>query len=128
VLQQFVRLLCNSNSLTGTGLTCLSLSKHDVFAVILNLWSERQATDDEVVFSYSSYDWFILGFRFHLLRIRKTLRQDQEEDRITWTLTPHGEYTAASAYIVQFNGCVAAPDVAIIWKTWAPPSANSSLG
>jgi hypothetical protein len=47
------------------------------------------------------------------------LRQEQE-DRITWTLTPHGEYTAASAYIAQFNGCVAAPDVAIIWKTWAP--------
>jgi hypothetical protein len=47
--------------------------------------------------------------------------------RITWTQTPHGEYTAASAYIAQFNGCVAAPDVAIIWKT-CPPGVNSSLG
>jgi hypothetical protein len=55
-----------------------------------------------------------------------TLRQDQE-DRITWTQTPHGEYTAASAYIAQFNGCVAGPDVAIIWKT-CPPGVNSSLG
>jgi hypothetical protein len=48
------------------------------------------------------------------------LRQDQE-DHITWTQTPHGEYTSASAYMVRFNGCVAAPGVAIIWKTWAPP-------
>jgi mannosylglycoprotein endo-beta-mannosidase len=48
------------------------------------------------------------------------LRHDQE-DRITWSLTLHGEYTAASAYLAQFNGCIAAPDIAIIWKTWAPP-------
>jgi hypothetical protein len=47
------------------------------------------------------------------------LRHDQE-DRINWTLTPHGEYTAASAYFAQFNGCVAAPDIAIIWKMWHP--------
>jgi hypothetical protein len=39
------------------------------------------------------------------------------QDRITWTQTPHGEYTTTSAYMAQFNGCVPAPDVAIIWKT-----------
>jgi hypothetical protein len=52
------------------------------------------------------------------------LRQDQE-DHITWTQSPQ-KYTSALAYMAQFNGCVVAPDVAIIWKT--APSANSSLG
>jgi hypothetical protein len=35
--------------------------------------------------------------------------QHEQEDQITWTQIAHGEYTTASAYKVQFNGCVSNP-------------------
>jgi hypothetical protein len=43
------------------------------------------------------------------------------EDTISWTLTRHGEYTAASAYKAQFVGLTKTPALASIWPTWAPP-------
>jgi hypothetical protein len=43
------------------------------------------------------------------------------EDIISWTLTRHGEYTAASAYKAQVVGLTKAPTLASIWPTWAPP-------
>jgi hypothetical protein len=47
--------------------------------------------------------------------------QPQQEDKITWTLTPKGEYTTSSAYRAQFRGYATNPALAAIWKTWAPP-------
>jgi hypothetical protein len=35
--------------------------------------------------------------------------QHEQEDQITWTQIAHGEYTTASAYKAQFNGCVSNP-------------------
>lgn len=53
--------------------------------------------------------------------LRSTELQTQHEDRITWKLTQHGEYTAASSYKAQFVGSVSEPELAAIWKAWAPP-------
>jgi hypothetical protein len=41
--------------------------------------------------------------------------QPQQEDKITWTLTPKGEYTTSSAYKAQFHGYAANPALAAIW-------------
>jgi hypothetical protein len=53
--------------------------------------------------------------------IRPIELHTQQEDCIKWKLTKHGEYTAASAYKAQFVGSVPEPELATIWKTWAPP-------
>jgi hypothetical protein len=45
--------------------------------------------------------------------------QDQE-DMITWTQTSHGHYTASSAYKAQFKELPPTPELASIWKVWAP--------
>jgi hypothetical protein len=47
--------------------------------------------------------------------------QPHQEDKITWTLTPSGEYTTSSAYKAQFHDLAANQALASIWKTWAPP-------
>jgi hypothetical protein len=46
--------------------------------------------------------------------------QQQQEDTISWNLTPHGSYTTSSAYKPQFISCIKIPELATIWKTWAP--------
>ena len=42
-------------------------------------------------------------------------------DSITWTLTADGNYSAKSAYLVQFAGRQYAPMTVAIWDTWMPP-------
>ena len=42
-------------------------------------------------------------------------------DSITWTLTADGNYSAKSAYLVQFAGRQHAPMTVAIWDTWMPP-------
>jgi hypothetical protein len=41
---------------------------------------------------------------------------EHQEDNITWKLTSHREYTAASAYKVQLLGSTATNFNALIWK------------
>jgi hypothetical protein len=44
----------------------------------------------------------------------------QEEDTITWTRTASGEYSAKSAYRMQFYGNVDSTYPAKVWQVWAP--------
>jgi hypothetical protein len=45
--------------------------------------------------------------------------QDQE-DMIRWTQTSPGHYTTSSAYKAQFKEFLPTPELASIWKVWAP--------
>ncbi|CAN6207223.1 unnamed protein product [Urochloa humidicola] len=42
------------------------------------------------------------------------------EDQITWTRTANGEYTAHSAYLLQFEGSVVSNFPKLVRKPWAP--------
>jgi hypothetical protein len=43
------------------------------------------------------------------------------EDDISWRLTSNGQYSAKSAYEVQFLGLIKSPMYDTVWKAWAPP-------
>lgn len=43
------------------------------------------------------------------------------DDEIRWKLTNNGEYTAKSAYKLQFLGTITSRMEKTIWKAWAPP-------
>jgi hypothetical protein len=45
---------------------------------------------------------------------------DQEQDDITWTRTASGEYSAKSAYLMQFDGSIRSSYPAKVWQVWAP--------
>jgi hypothetical protein len=45
---------------------------------------------------------------------------DQQYDEITWTRTANGEYSASSAYLMQFQGCAETNFRSLIWQVWAP--------
>jgi hypothetical protein len=47
--------------------------------------------------------------------------QPRQADKITWTLTPSGDYTTSSAYKAQFVDFAANQALATIWNKWAPP-------
>jgi hypothetical protein len=47
--------------------------------------------------------------------------QPSQEDKVTWKLTQNGEYTMSSAYKAQLLGTCIEPNMASIWKAWAPP-------
>ena len=49
-------------------------------------------------------------------------------DSISWKLTESGEYTAKSAYKMQFLGTVSSSMYTSVWKPWAPPRPSSLLG
>jgi hypothetical protein len=44
-----------------------------------------------------------------------------EEDDIVWKFMKNGQYSAASAYELQFHGLVYSEMDTIVWKAWAPP-------
>jgi hypothetical protein len=48
------------------------------------------------------------------------LEEDVEDD-IVWKFTSNGQYSAASAYELQFHGLVYSKMDTIVWKAWAPP-------
>jgi hypothetical protein len=45
---------------------------------------------------------------------------NQQSDEITWTRTANGEYSASSAYLMQFQGCAETNCRSLIWQVWAP--------
>jgi hypothetical protein len=47
------------------------------------------------------------------------------EDTISWKLTSNGQYSAASAYKLQFYGLEESSMYNIIWKAWAPPKVKN---
>jgi hypothetical protein len=47
--------------------------------------------------------------------------QDNIDDDIEWKLTTNGEYSAKSAYEIQFLGSILSNMNKSVWKAWAPP-------
>jgi hypothetical protein len=47
-------------------------------------------------------------------------QHDHEDDSIIWSLTGDGEYSAKSAYSVQFEGSVQSIFSSRVWKVWTP--------
>ena len=43
------------------------------------------------------------------------------EDDIEWKLTENGQYSAKSAYELQFLGIIFSSLENMVWKAWAPP-------
>jgi hypothetical protein len=52
------------------------------------------------------------------------LNKDVEDD-IRWKLTGNGQYSAASAYKLQFFGLIETPINKVVWKAWAPPKVKN---
>jgi hypothetical protein len=50
--------------------------------------------------------------------------QSGVEDSVVWKLTANGQYSAASAYNLQFLGLVQSAMNTIVWKAWATPKAK----
>jgi hypothetical protein len=46
------------------------------------------------------------------------MRDEAIQDKIRWRFDPSGEYTASSAYLLQFEGSVASPVAPLIWTGW----------
>jgi hypothetical protein len=46
--------------------------------------------------------------------------EDVSEDEIIWTRMATGEYSARSAYEIQFDGSLNSSFPAMLWRVWAP--------
>jgi hypothetical protein len=44
---------------------------------------------------------------------------DDSVDNIRWRFEASGEYTARSAYLIQFSGAISSDYTTSIWKCWA---------
>lgn len=54
-------------------------------------------------------------------RLDSIVLSEDQEDRIVWLHTADGQYSAQSAYIMQFEGTTRCPTADLTWKTKAPP-------
>ncbi len=52
--------------------------------------------------------------------IQQVTLSPDEDNKITWKLTCHGEYTTSSTYKAQFFGSLKTNFETLIWKVWAP--------
>jgi hypothetical protein len=50
---------------------------------------------------------------------------EEVEDDIRLKLTGNGQYSAASAYKLQFLGLIESPINKIVWKAWTPPKVKN---
>ena len=50
------------------------------------------------------------------------------DDTITWTRTALGEYTAKSAYLMQFDGGMSSLYPKTVWHVWVHQNASFSYG
>jgi hypothetical protein len=50
---------------------------------------------------------------------------EHTEDDIVWKLTGNGQYSAASAYKLQFFGLIESSLHKLVWKAWAPPKVKN---
>ena len=48
-------------------------------------------------------------------------------DEIRWKLTENGEYSAKTAYTMQFMGTIASPMGKTVWRAWGPPKTKFFL-
>lgn len=55
------------------------------------------------------------------LQLRRIDEQSNQEDQIIWTLESSGEYSAKSAYTIQFSGQITSTFPKLIWKAWDTP-------
>lgn len=55
------------------------------------------------------------------IRLQGVAVQPTQEDKITWLHTVDGQYTARSAYKIQFLGMTSSMIAETTWKTKAPP-------
>jgi hypothetical protein len=66
------------------------------------------------------------------LRLRNRLEgvhlHGDNVDTISLNITSNGEYSLASAYEAQFFGAMLTNFNKMVWKNWASPRSNSSLG
>lgn len=63
-------------------------------------------------------DYFNL---WELINSESLQLDQQDDDEITWTQTANGQYSAKSAYNLQFLGSQSSQLPALIWKVWVPP-------
>jgi hypothetical protein len=54
--------------------------------------------------------------------------QVEVDDDIIWKFTNNGQYSAASAYQMQFLSLVHSSIDKMIWKAWTPPKTKITLG
>jgi len=62
-----------------------------------------------------------------LQSVQLNLQVDEQEDEIIWTLEASGQYSATSAYNIQFAAQVTSSFPTLIWKAWAPPRCKMFL-
>jgi hypothetical protein len=45
---------------------------------------------------------------------------EEDQDKIRWRFEASGEYSASSAYLIQFEGAITSDIAPMIWEGWAP--------
>jgi hypothetical protein len=80
-----------------------------------NIWTSRIALGNNFTLEHLSQCAHLWGL------LQNVDLQDDVEDNITWRLMANGDYSAKSAYDMQFMGAISSSIYETVWKAWAPP-------
>jgi hypothetical protein len=88
-------------------------------ALLNNEWILKLRT--EATLSLDHLSQFVLLWAL----IQRVHIVENVDDDISWKLTANGQYSAASAYKLQFFGLVESNMNNIVWRAWAPPKVKN---
>nr|XP_020181546.1 uncharacterized protein LOC109767190 [Aegilops tauschii subsp. strangulata] len=102
---------------------CIPKQRRKTRTVAEAMTNNRWARDIQGLFGLPE-----IGQYLKLWHLVQYVELSNEPDKLLWSWTTNGTYTAQSCYRATFQGAMDCHSWKLIWRTWAPPRVKFFIG